>query len=197
MIDDQTAIAAMGEALIDQGLMTRPALDTELATMQTNPVSGSEPSGFSEQQPADSLDSAIDAAAFAPPARAEQYDLALPMNAQLTVNDAAEVSTIKEAFYAVGLPASIVAEFARQHAAAAADPPGEAQRASTKLQTMQRLRHMHGENTETVLAVARSEFAELTARAPSLRDMADRSGLSDSVFLVNSLWNNARAKQRG
>jgi hypothetical protein len=201
-MDDAQVFEAMAAALVERGLATP---DQVAADRAAQPFSKPPESATAAQTttvdttnlPAAAVDpqaAALDQSVFAGPASPDGYRFIAPPNG--FTHDPAQAAAVAAAFHDVGLPVSIARQADQLYNAALQAPPTEAQLESSRQQAHLTLARTFGDDSSKVIAVAQKEFLRLEAKAPQLRDMAERSGLGNNPMLIASLYHNARAKGR-
>lgn len=157
------------------------------------PADESTGAGQPTQPNADGLD---DAAVFAPPSSPAGYKFdRLPQGVQ---HDIQQEQFIRESFHHAGIPQGIASQIDRMFTESMSKPPSAQALEMTRQQTQLQLERVHGSDAARVVEVARREFNTIASRPGGERlvEMAERSGLGNSFYVINSLYNNARAKGR-
>jgi hypothetical protein len=196
----------MGESLVARGLATsemvatdRVAVEARLAGTPAPAAAGEAPAAPAASATAPAVDAPhvdpMDAEIFSAPPTPSDYKTA-PLPDGVQPASEADVAAAKAAFHEAGVPQAIFQELDRQFLAAAAKPPTAAAMEATRQQTMQALHRTHGDNAQKVLATAQKEFRAMVAKNPRLAELAEVSGIGNSLFAITSLYNNARAKGR-
>ncbi len=137
---------------------------------------------------------AIDREAFQPPPDASGYRLDLP-EGELSADTLAEAQAIRQAFHAVSLPTALAREFSRQFSESAKSPPDAMQLEVARQAGLARLTNKYGDGLQEVLASARQVFDSMCKVHPGLRDLSDRSGLSCSPWVVETLATLGRVRR--
>jgi hypothetical protein len=168
---------------LHQAAYPEPA-DTTTQAMQATP---------NATQPNAGLD---DAAVFAPPESPSSYRFdRLPAGVQ---HDLAQETFMREAFHAAGIPAPIGGQIDRLYSQAILNPPDPTRLEVERQKTHIQLEKTYGANAPEVVRIAQREFSAAAARPGGQRlvEMAERSGIGNSFYLINSLYNIARARGR-
>ena len=110
--------------------------------------------------------------------------------------DVTQDLAVRAVFHEAGVPNAIAAQVDRMWNQAVLSPPTPGQIEQTYQATHQQLHRTFGAEADNVVKVANREFQAIVAKEPKLLEMAQASGLANSYYVIVSLWNIARARNR-
>jgi len=186
-MEDLSAHAAMGAALVEFGHMTSEAVAADRAAIEGNAA----PAG--EAAVAASPVGPLVAAAFEGGASPASYQFEHMPGVQ---SDPAQELALRTFFHAEGVPVPIAKQMNAIFTKGALNPPNDVQLAASKHTTMAALSKQWGADTEKNLATANREIDRMEQSLPGLKAQLLATGVGNNVWLISTIYNMAQAKGR-
>jgi hypothetical protein len=151
------------------------------------------PDSAEQSQPQDPMEQ-ISQAAFAAPDSDAGYKFdRLPDGGEHNIE---QEKFMRAAFHDAGIPQAIAGQIDRLWLQAIQNPPTAQQMEFERQKTHVQIERTYGADSAKVLAIAQKEFRAMAAKEPRLIEMAEKSGLGNSAYVISSLYNLARARGR-
>jgi len=199
----------MAAALVERGIVTaeqvaadRASLERELAgdgggfdPLAQPAAAPAQPSGVvlgSDQDDG----SAIDQAAFAGPSSPTDYRFTNDPDFRPTAETMQADAEWRQALHAEAVPVSIATEVQRLLSAGLKNPPTEAQLELGRQAGEAALARVWGDSKARNLEVAKGELQRISARRPEIIPALVQSGVANSPWLAQTLYNMAKARGR-
>lgn len=198
-MDESVAVAAMADALVSSGAMTRAEVDAGMAADQI-PVA-EEGAGTAAPQPADEQKPAsvpdplagyeIDPA-FAPPSSPDDYRFQTAVGHEIELDD---IKAARQLFHTAKMPQGIAqqvfSEVERMHLENRGEELSDAKLEMLNAQTMVQLRQAWGDRTDEMLGHGRRLVSEIAKTNPSIREFLDITGAGSNPVVVRQIAEHA------
>jgi hypothetical protein len=178
---------------VAQHLAQAPAKSGKAGDSTSTGVLSPAPDSAEQSQPQDPMEQ-ISHDAFAAPDSDAGYKFdRLPDGVEHSIE---QEKFVRAAFHDAGIPQAIAGQIDRLWTQAIQDPPTAQRMEFERQRTHVQLERTYGADSAKVLATAQKEFRAMAAKEPRLIEMAEKSGLGNSAYVISSLYNLARARGR-
>lgn len=195
-MDDLAVHQIMGEALIAHGHMTPEAVAADRAAIEagvdtaapavTPPAATQPPTPANPEYP-------MSAAAFEGPASPASYQFEHLQGAQ---SDPQTELAMRTFFHSEGIPVPIAKQMNTMFTKAALNPPSEAQIALGKQAALATLDKAWAGDTQKNLDLANREIDRMEKALPGLKAQLLQTGMGNNPWLIQTIFNMAKAKGR-
>jgi len=196
-MDDLAVHQIMGDALIAQGHMTPEAVAADRAAIEAgvDPAAPALSTPAATQPPtqANPVDP-MSAAAFEGPASPAAYQFEHLQGVQ---SDPQIERAMRNFFHSEGIPVPIAKQMNTMFTKAALNPPSEAQLAQSKQTALASLGKAWGADTQKNLDLANREIDRMENALPDLKAQLLQTGMGNDPWLIQTIFNMAKAKGRG